>query len=325
MFGTVSDALLTLTATALAGVLVFPGSVAAVETADEPAPSPPEVRPQRWVFAVEDTLDLPPMFEMSPVEIRAERLKIGDIVDRCIRSEEAIHDSIRTLEQTLIVKQVHHIGGYGEAARERLVIEQADRLLYRNPDVDRSIPLKLERYKIVDGERREWDEDDDTNVRVEFSTLNGMPFYLQNRDGYSFEILSRDIVGDRVLYEVRIEPKSDFEIAPEGTLWIDASNFRILREEFDMGDRVPMPLFVKSIGPIIRERQRIGDVWVWKRLLFRVDIRTGLLRYLDGDIPDTIEFVATFRDFVVNEGLSDEPEGTVPEPVQAGPGQGGEE
>ncbi len=268
----------------------------------DPTPAPvPEIRAPRWVFAVEDTADLPALFEMSTVEVRTERLGISEIVDRCVRGEEAQRESIDSLEQTVVVKQIYHIGGVGEGARELRVVEQADRMIFRKPDVDRSIPLKMERYKIVDGRREEWDEDDDVRVGLEYGGLAELPFYLEDRDGYSFRILSREIVGDRVIYAVRLEPRSDFEIAPEGTIWIDASSFQILREEFDMSDRVPMPMFVKSIGPIIRERQRVGDVWVWKRMLIRVDLRTGLLKYLDGDIPEAIEFVVTFRDFRANE------------------------
>ena len=61
------------------------------------------------------------------------------------------------------------------------------------------------------------------------------------------------------------------------------------------------PMFVKSVGPFIRERVRIGDVWVWKRFLIRVDVRTGLLKIFDRDIPEVVEFVVNFRDFRINE------------------------
>ncbi len=274
----------------------------AVASAEPAEPTPlPEIHVPRWVFAIEDTMRLPAQFHMSTIEIRADRLRISDIVGRCIRREEELRESIDSLEQTVIVKTVFYIGGTDENARERLISEQADRMIFRKPDIDRTIPLKLERYKLVDGKREAWDEDDEPGVKIEYSGIAEMPFYLQDRDGYDFRILSREIVGTRVLYEVRLTPKSDFDIAPEGTIWIDASNFQILREEFDMGDRVPMPMFLKSVGPIIRERQRVDDVWVWKRMMVRVDVRTGLLRFVDRDIPEAVEFVVTFRDFRVNE------------------------
>jgi hypothetical protein len=301
----------------LAGALAIAAFATAAAAAPPPAappepaaPAPPDSLPEihvpRWIFAVEDTLDLPATFEMSTLEVRAERLGIGEIVDRCIRSEQELHDRIESLEQTVWVKQVYHVGGYGEDARERLVQEQVDRMIYRRPDVDRSIPLKRERYKLVDGKREPWDPEDEPTVKLEYGSLSELPFYLEDRDAYDFSILSRRIVGDHVLYEVRLAPRSDFEIAPTGTIWVDASSFRILREEFDFGDRVPLPMFVKRIGPFVRERVRVGDLWVWSRMLIRVDVRTALLKYLDRNIPETVEFVVTFRDFRVNEPPSDE-------------------
>ncbi len=261
----------------------------------------PEIRIPRYIFALEDTLEIPAFFEMSPLEVRADRLKIGDIVKRCIEREEAIRERIESLEQTVIVKQVYHVGGYGDRAREKWVAEQADRQIFRKPDFEKTVPLKLEKYRVVDGERKEWPEDEDPSVKITYGGLSSLPFYLEDRDQYDFRILSREIVGQRVLYEVQLEPKSDFAIAPEGKIWVDASTFQILREEFDFEDRVPLPMFVKSIGPFIRERVRIGDVWVWKRFLIRVDVRTGLLKMFDRDIPDVVEFVVNFRDFRVNE------------------------
>jgi hypothetical protein len=107
-------------------------------------------------------------------------------------------------------------------------------------------------------------------------------------------------------YEVRLTPKSDFEIAPQGRIWIETSDFQILREEFDFGDRVPMPLFVRSIGPFIRERERIGEVWVWKRFLIRVDTRADWLPFLGSKVPRVVECHAFFQDHQLNEIGGDE-------------------
>jgi hypothetical protein len=137
-----------------------------------------------------------------------------------------------------------------------------------------------------------------------------LPFYLEDEDEYDFTILSREILRDSVIYEVYLEPKSDFAIAPCGTIWVDTTTFEILREEFDFGDRVPMPMIVKALGPFVRERERIGDLWVWKRLLIRADLRLGWLRFLEEDIPDTVEFVIVFRDHQLNAGWPEPPAAT---------------
>jgi hypothetical protein len=265
-------------------------------------PAVPDSGARPWVFAAEDTLELPALFRMSEVEIRATRLEIGDIVSRCIESEEKLHESISSLVYTQSVRTVLHVGGYGAGARKQLVIEQVDRVFFRKPEERRTVRLSVERYVLENGERRPWEEGDEETVEIGLEDLGHLPFYLSDRDEYDFRIASREIVGERVIYEVQLSPRSDFEIAPSGTIWVDTSTFRILREEFDFGDRVPMPMFVKSVGPFIRERERIGDTWVWKRFLVRAALRMGWLRFLEKDIPDVVELMVSFRDHRVNEG-----------------------
>lgn len=260
--------------------------------------------PPRGVFAVEDTLDVPAQFRMSPIEVRADRLRIGDIVARCMAREREMQERIRSHEFTMVSRTVFTVRGRdGKPARQQ-VVEQVERRFLRAPDEDRTAILRREQYRLEDGERKPWEEDDDVSVEVDAGDLNDLPFYLEDRDAYDFRILSREIVGDRVIYEVRLTPRSDFEIAPGGTIWVDTSTFSILREEFDFGDRVPLPLFLAHIGPFVRERERVGDVWVWKRMLIRVELRAGWLRRLDADFPDTAEFVVTFSDHRVNEESS---------------------
>lgn len=280
----------------------------AARAEDEPAvPAEDVPAVPHWIFAVEDTADLPASFEMFKIEVRADRVGIGEIVQRCIEGEGELSARIRTLEYTALVKSVLYVGGRDREAR-RLVTEQVDRKFFRRPDHEKTIPLKFRQYELVDGKEEKWDPDDSDPVRIGYEVFDELPFYLQDSEQYDFRILSREIVGDRVIYEVRLTPKSDFEIAPSGRIWIDTSGYQILREEFDFGDRAPLPMFIKSLGPFVRERERVGDLWVWKRFLIRVDLRMGYLRFLDNDIPDRVEFAVTFQDYRVNEGWStDEP------------------
>lgn len=264
-----------------------------------------DIHVPRWVFAVEDTADLTAFFKMSTISIRTERLRIGEIVDRCIRNEQEARDRIESLEVTVLSKSIFYVGGRDSTADRRLVTEQVDRTFFRRPNETKTVPLRSERYQIENGERKPWEADEgDDAVSISYREFDELPFYLEDRDEYDFEILSREIVVDRVIYEVKLTPKSDFEIAPQGRIWIDSSNFQILREEFEFGDRVPMPMIIKSIGPFVRERERVGDEWVWKRFLIRVDLRVGYLRFLNKDIPDRVDLVVWFDGHRVNEGWS---------------------
>jgi hypothetical protein len=277
-------------------------------------PAPPDtaesLRPYRWIFAAEDTARIPAFFEMSEIEIRADRLKIGDIVQQCIDREEELRARIETHEYTRLSTAVLSYGGAGADADRQRVIEHADHVFFRKPDEQRTVPVRRATYALERGERKEWapDPDDDPAIDVEYGDLADLPFYLENKNDYDFEILSREIVGDRVIYEVHLKPRSDFEIAPSGTIWIDTSTFSILREEFDFGSRVPMPMLIRRIGPYVRERERIGDLWVWKRMVIRVELRAKLLRWIDRDVPDAAEWVVVFGDHRVNQGWSTDPD-----------------
>jgi hypothetical protein len=268
-----------------------------------PGGTSPKTTPPRLTLAVEDTLDLTDEAIVDPYEIRANRLRIAEIVRRCIEREEEMQELIETHVYTQFVKTVFHVGGYGVEAERLLIMEEADRVRLRRPDISEVVPVKHDRYMIENGERKEWEEEDeDVVMAVRYDDFDRLPFYLEDREDYNFQILDRTIAGDRVVYKVRLEPRSDFEIAPCGTIWVDTSNFQILREEFDFEDRIPMPMMIKSIGPVVREREHVGDFWVWKRLMLRADLRMGWLRVVSNKIPDTVEFVLLFTDHEINQG-----------------------
>jgi hypothetical protein len=270
----------------------------------DPSTDPADLEWGGFLLAEEDTTGLPAQFEMSTLHIRSRRIGIREIVDRCIAHEESLSARIESHEFTLHTRAVFYVGGTDDSADRRLVLESADRHFFRRPDEESIVPLKETTYELSRGERKEWTPDNGGPVGITYEDLNSLPFYLKDRDEYDFEIASREIVGRRVVYEVVLKPRSDFAIAPTGRIWIDSAAYRILREEFDFGDRVPMPIFLKRVGPFVRERERVGDVWVWKRFLVRVDLRMGYLRWLDGDLPDRVEMVLTFTDHHVNEPWS---------------------
>lgn len=273
------------------------------------AEGPPPDRPQ-GVFAVEDTLEVPPDFVMDPLRIRAERLSIGEIVERCIAREREMQERIRTLEYTAIGRVTFTVGGPDAADSRRMIRETVERVFLRKPDETRTVRLKDEAYRIERGERTPWDlEADDEPVVLDVGDLNELPFYLDEREAYDFRILEREVAGGRVLYRVSLVPRSDFEIAPRGRIWVDTSTYSIVHEEFDFGDRVPLPLFVKRLGPVLRERERIGDVWVWKRLVVHVELHGGRFRWLEKDMPDAADLVFLFHDVRVNEPWSEPAEG----------------
>jgi hypothetical protein len=270
-----------------------------------PSPDACAAEAPSLLFAVEDTLGPPPSAYLDSVLVFAQRLEIGEIVDRCIRHEEEVRERIAAHDWTELVKTVLTVPSKDKGPQKEIVIEEVRRISSRASTRKKAVLARME-YEIVNGVRSEREPEEDEidgepNVEVKYEDFDNLPFYLQDRAGYEFRILGREIVGTSVIYEVEINPKSDFEIAPRGRIWIDTSNFQILREEFDFEDRVPMPMLVKAIGPVVREREKVGDFWVVQRIMIRVDLRTGWMRVLDDDIPRRVEIVATSRDHHLEE------------------------
>lgn len=268
-------------------------------------PAPTAARRSDFLLASEDTVDIP-VTELPTLEITTTRLGIAEIVDRCIREEEARSRRIRSHEATLEVKTTLEITDKKGFVERKIVQEDIFRTKTEPDRKPVSTLISHQEYELVGEERKPREQkpegDDEGGVKISIDEVNGLPFYLADRNDYRFTIRGREIVGDRVVYEVGLEPRSDFEVAPKGRIWIDTSNFVILREEFDFEDRVPMPIFVKSLGPVIRERSQVGSTWVTSRLLVRCDLKMGWLKFLDDEIPDRVFVVASYRDHRVQEG-----------------------
>ncbi len=258
-----------------------------------------------FVVANEDTLGPPPVTTLDTIEVTTERLGIAEIVDRCVRHEEEVRAQLMAHDWTQWVKTSLAIGENPEQPDKEIVIEEVARVELRRESAPKSVLLARHEYELRDGERKERDvkavDHEGNGVTIGYEDFDDLPFYLEDRDDYEFRIQGRQIVGARLIYEVHLEPKSDFAVAPRGRIWVDTSTFQILREEFDFGDRVPLPMFVKAIGPVVREREQLGDVWVLSRMLVRVDLRVGWLRFMDDEIPERVEITVAFRDHVLEQ------------------------
>lgn len=284
--------------------MTAPPSVAApADSASTKAPiatSPPAATKSRLLLATEDDFGPPPVTTLDTIEVTSDRLGIAAIVDRCIRREEETAARILSHEYTEWTKTVCSIEQRDGEPKKELTYEEVRRVTLRRPDVRKTATLSKKEYEVVDGVSKERDveakDKDGASVTMKIEDFDDLPFYLEDRSGYDFKIERREIVGGRVIYQVSLAPKSDFEVAPHGRIWVDTSNFQIVREEFNFGDRVPMPMFVKSVGPVVREREPIGDIWVTSRLLVRLELRIGWMRFLDDEIPDRVDLVSTFRD-----------------------------
>jgi hypothetical protein len=139
--------------------------------------------------------------------------------------------------------------------------------------------------------------------------LVNFAFQPRTRSRFSFRILERHLVDDRVFYLVGFTPRSKLDNLPTGRAWIDTQEFVIVRQEFWYRERSPAPLFFKSIDSCVIERTLVdGRWWVLSRVLARVQV-TSLARFMarldKQKLPPTVDFTLSMRDWRVNQGIDE--------------------
>lgn len=259
----------------------------------------------RPVLATEDSLrqfTLP-----DTVLVRSPRVPLLDIIRKAQEGEKHKFDGVNTMAYTRVVKVLIE---YGSPKPRTEVEEEVTRVYYQAPDRWREVQLRKNEFVIEkDGTRHPKDEDKG-GVNVEVGeeeesgagdggrTLSRLPDYLERLDRYDFQILHRSLRPDQVVYEIGFQPKSDFEILPNGRMWILTRGYQIVREELHF-QRLPMPGILKSVDLVTREWQEVDGRWVEKRITARAEM--GLPKIFRA--PQAFEIGVMFDDYVFNPTL----------------------
>jgi hypothetical protein len=263
------------------------------------------------VLAVEDSIrqyELP-----EPVRVRATRVPLVEIIRKAQEGERRKYDGLASLAFTQRVKVTID---FEKPKPYTQCHEIAQRVYYQAPARWREVMLRDEEYVIeADGSRRPKDVEEPgggrrRGVRVEVGTsdpddgddaarsLTQLPDYLERLDRYEFTILHRSVRPDQVVYEIGFEPKSDFEILPEGRMWILTGRYQVVREELRFR-RLPLPGILKDVDLVTREWQEIDGRWLQKRITGRA--RIGLPGFLRA--PTAIEVSVSFDQYALNPTL----------------------
>lgn len=261
----------------------------------------------RPVLATEDSLrqfTLP-----DTVLVQSPRVPLLDIIRKAQEGEKHKFDGVSTLAYTRVVKVLIE---FGSPKPRTEVEEEVTRVYYQAPDRWREVELRKSEFVIEkDGSRHPKDEKDKDGVNVEVDegdedggggdggrTLSQLPDYLERLDRYDFQILHRSLRPDQVVYEIGFQPKSDFEILPDGRMWILTRGYQIVREELHF-KRLPLPGILKSVDLVTREWQEVDGHWVEKRITARAEL--GLPKIFRA--PTAFEISVTFDDYVFNPAL----------------------
>ena len=255
------------------------------------------------VLATEDSIrqyELP-----EPIRVHATRVPLLDIIRRAQQGELHKYDGLSTLTFTRIVKVTIE---FGKPKARTETEETVSRVYFRAPDRWKEAEVRRTETVIEpDGSRRPKDKEKDKDgVQVEVNdddedtarSLVRLPDYLERLDHYNFEILHRSVQPEQVVYEVGFRPKSEFDMLPEGRMWILTRGYQIVREELHFA-HLPMPGILKGVDLITREWQEVDGRWLLKRISARATLGLpGILR-----APKSIEAVVVYGQYVVNPTL----------------------
>jgi hypothetical protein len=151
------------------------------------------------------------------------------------------------------------------------------------------------------------DQEDDDAVEMEVSAERGgdlsrLPFFLEDQEDYTFELLDRFLEEDHVIFKIGFEPRSSFKPLPSGTVYVDTDAFRIVHEEFRFEGQNPLPMIVGDIKRISRHwRQLATGEWVTWKIYAEVDLQGSWTKV----IPKSIGFALLLEDYRFNQGYDE--------------------
>ncbi len=245
-------------------------------------------------LAVEDTMRT----DLSEVLVRAPRVTLDEILDRVHRGEMRRDSLLRDQSYQLAIRVVRDTDG---RKTPTLVQESVNRVYMRKqPSQSRVVPLrdwKLKPKKDENGEDKGVKVSVDSDMSEE---IVNFAFRPSNRGEFKFKILSRDLLGDHLIYRIAFEPRSALDqFSPSGEVWVDTHEYVIVRQKLYLRQS-PVPLFLKGVRGVVIERTRVGEFWVLSRILARMDMTIpvpGVGRAFDIGIQ--------YSDYRINTGLPD--------------------
>jgi len=280
----------------LAAASLLAVSVLAPARRPDPAAAP--------VFATEDSLREYTVSETT--RVRSTRIPLLELIRKAQEGERHKYDGIQTMAFNRTVKVSLEFGGRKPRTECH---ESVVRVYFRRPNQWAEVELRTADYDVFpDGTRTPRDNDEQSGgVRVEAGDesasarkLEEVPAYLLYLDRFDFQILHRHLRANEVLYEIGFKPRSDFEMLPNGRIWLLTSGYQIVREEFEF-EKLPMPGILKSVKLVTREWQEVEDHWVEKRITARANI--GLVPVFGA--PKALEVVVLYDEYKFDLPIED--------------------
>jgi hypothetical protein len=245
----------------------------------------------RPTLATEDTLHM----DLPPVLVHAPRVTLNEILKR-VAQGEARRESLLT-DQTFVVTTRMVRNPATPADTAALVRETVMRVYRKKPHKVRTEQLRHWEAKASERKKR-------YGMQITFGAGMGerivnYAFRPEAWRDYKYTIAGRDLVGDHVIYRITFTPRSLLSSDPSGQVWVDTNEFVILRQDAHFAHS-PMPLMFKGINRIVVERQRIGDFWVLRRVLVRIETT-----FKFPQLGNSFDLSLIFDQYAINRGLDD--------------------
>ncbi len=254
-------------------------------------------------MAREDTLGVPEIDYIygSWVDVESQRPTLEDILGWCIENEKK---RFQNLDEAMFRRRLRTIMLFNpeDPDGEYELHEEVTQVYVQPPD-------KVIEVRLGQREFKSKEEETDSNVGAEIessnSALSDLPFFFEKLDEYAFEIVERRFLGDRILYRIEFQPRSEFAALPEGNFLIDTGDYQILRAEYQWTENVPYPAFLKAVDKVVIQRRKSGDTW----FVESVDVAVALRSIPFMGIPKRIEMEMRVEDMQIN------PEPAIPDSV----------
>jgi hypothetical protein len=240
-----------------------------------------------------------------------EEIGLEELLDRVHLSNSIAQDSLTdyVCQSTFIMREPEK-GGIAKT-----VLIQDKTVYFRSPDQEREVfrsvtkkgevlsPEDLAEYQEkADEEARRAAGDEDASGESSSGKKEGTlsfsasaPWDPEERERYTFELLSPDTVRSVPAYAVRVIPREKEEDLVAGTAWFHGDLFEVLRVEFRPAKN---PRFVKKV----RVTVDFGEVrpGYWLPAEMKMDVTGGFLF-----IKKSFQMHQTWRDYQINPGLPD--------------------
>ena len=233
-----------------------------------------------------------------------EEIGLEELLDRVHLANEAAQDSLTdyVCQSTFIMREP------GKGGTAKTVLIQDKTVYFRSPDQEREVFLSVtkkgevlspdalaEYQEKADEEVRRSAGDEDASGEGSMSFSASAPWDPEERDRYTFELLSPDTVRGMPAYAVRVIPRQEEKDLVDGTAWFHGDLLEVLRLEFRPAKN---PRFVKKA----RVTLDFGEVQpgYWLPVEMKMDVTGGILF-----IKKSFHIHQTWRDYRINPGLPD--------------------